>query len=459
MARVGNGLSIQTSVGVRVDPKLVLASHVLQLTQAELDQVIENELNENPALERVQDDSEPITEEVILRSVAPQELRPSGDDFEWRRSLPNDDDKADWTDFAASAPSLTDHLRAQLLPALPQPLWDLGEFVIGSLNDRGYLATPAEEIALLTDHTLDEVELVVDQLRRCEPAGIGASTVCECLLLQLRDAQTLEQKLARAILKNHLDDFLSRRTSRIMRRYGVLPEVVHGAFGEILSLTPYPADGFSHTPTLHVLPRKAAVSPDLILVLEEAGWRVEVVGPDPVSFAINRGYRQRFEELKQARRVPPEERAHVTEYVNRAGNFIQSLSQRRQTLQRIGEQLIREQSGFVTTGRYEFLRAMTRTKLAHDLGIHESTVSRATQGKFVQIANGEVVAFEVFFKPALRVQKMIEEILQHENPNNPLSDETIARMLADRGVYVARRTVNKYRDRGRLLSSRKRRSA
>jgi len=97
--------------------------------------------------------------------------------------------------------------------------------------------------------------------------------------------------------------------------------------------------------------------------------------------------------------------------------------------------------------------------MAQDIGMHESTVSRATMGKFVQIANGEVVSFEVFFKPALRVQKMIEEILERENPNRPLSDEAIAKLLAERGVIVARRTVNKYRDRTKLLSSRARKSA
>ncbi|HLO98784.1 MAG TPA: hypothetical protein VK171_09345, partial [Fimbriimonas sp.] len=121
--------------------------------------------------------------------------------------------------------------------------------------------------------------------------------------------------------------------------------------------------------------------------------------------------------------------------------------------------LIENQSGFVSTGDAAFLQPLTRTQMARDLGMHESTISRATQGKFAQLANGEVISFEVFFKPALRIQKMIEEILATENPDNPLSDERIAQILAGKGVQVARRTVNKYRDRTKLLSSRKRRSA
>ena len=126
---------------------------------------------------------------------------------------------------------------------------------------------------------------------------------------------------------------------------------------------------------------------------------------------------------------------------------------------RVGRYLLERQSGFIETGEYRFLTSMTRTQLARALDLHESTISRATMGKFVQIANGEVVPFEAFFKPALRVQKMIEEILAHENPNAPLSDERIAQMLAERGVVVARRTVNTYRDRTKLLSSRRRRTA
>ncbi len=126
---------------------------------------------------------------------------------------------------------------------------------------------------------------------------------------------------------------------------------------------------------------------------------------------------------------------------------------------KVGKYLVQHQSAFLSTGDYSFLRPLTRAKVAQSIDVHESTVSRATSGKFVQIVNGEIVAFDVFFKGSLRAQKMIEEILQTENPGNPLSDARISAMLAERGVIVARRTVSKYRDRGKNLSSRKRRVA
>jgi len=427
-----------------------------------LEQAIEAELVDNPALERLQDDQEPLCEETILRTVAPHELRPGSEDFEFHRCLPNDDSsRPDWTELAASTPSFWEHLRAQLLPGIPNHLSELGAYMVECINEKGYLTQPTEEIALNTGFQIEEVELVLKALKNCEPAGVGASNIQECLLLQLRDSDTVEIKLARAIIKNHLDDFLARRSVRIMRRYRVLPEVVEKAFGEILSLSPYPGESF-HTGAGHshsVTTRALGIVPDLVLTLGETGWDVEAKGSDPGSLGIQRSYRKRFQELKNMERAPKDERRHVTEYVQRAADFIQSIHQRRRTLKAIGAYLVQHQSGFVSTGRYQFLRPLTRTQMARDLGMHESTVSRATMGKFVQIANGETVAFEVFFKPALRIQKMIEEILETENPRHPFSDEQIAELLKKKGVEVARRTVNKYRDKTKLLSSRKRRSA
>lgn len=436
-----------------------MRSQLLEFTIPELEQAIEAELADNPALERLDDDKEPITEHEVLQVVAPHELKPRSEDFEFYRSLPRDDDATDWVELAASAISLSDHLRGQLLPALPAEHQDLGLFVIECLDDRGYLATPVEEIALCTGCEIEEAEQVLAALQECDPKGVGARDVKECLYLQLKDAEEIEGKLARAIVKKHLDEFVARRTSKLMRRYGVMPEVVEDAFQLILSLNPFPAEGFSMSAGPVRSARQAAVAPDLTLTRTEAGWTIEVMGAEPTAFIVDRAYRKRMEQLKESRRADPDEKAHVTNYVRRAEQFIDAIAERRRTIRRIGEVLIARQEGFVSTGRYEFLRPLTRVALAAELGLHESTISRATQGKFVRIANDETVPFDVFFKPALRVQKMIEEILETENPRNPLSDEQIMHLLAKKGVQVARRTVNKYRGRTKLLNSRVRRSA
>lgn len=456
--RLGQYQRVETTTTLRVDPRVVLSSQLLQLGQVELEQAIETELNENPALERLQDDVEPLSEEAILRSVAPHELRPSSEDFEFQRSLPNDEDPPDWVDLAAAQTSLHEHLRAQFLPAMPRGYRALGEYMVECVNDKGYLAVELEEIALASGCSLEETRGALKLLQSCEPAGVGARNLQECLLLQLRDADTFEKKLARKIIRECMDDFVSRKAMPIARRLRVLPGVVEAAFEEILCLNPFPCENYSAGGGPNSS-RSVGITPDLKLSRTDQGWSVEVLGPDVTSLRISRAYSRRLKELEAQRNAPKDEKRHLSGQVQRANDFITCVEQRGHTMKRIGEYLIQHQSGFVATGQYQFLQSLTRCKMAADLSLHESTVSRATMDKFVQIANGEIIAFDIFFKPALRIQKMIEEILATENPSSPLSDEIIAKMLAKKGVIVARRTVNKYRDRTKLLSSRKRRTA
>jgi RNA polymerase sigma-54 factor len=460
MARAfGNYVSQETGLGLRIDPRIVLSSHILQITQTELLQAIETELSENPALERILDDNEPLTEEAILRSIAPSELKVGREDYEYQRSQAQDE-PTDWTELASSKDTLWDHLQAQLSVTTPPFLAELVDYVVGCVNDRGYLTTPIEEIALQTNRSLEEVELVVAKLKECDPVGVGASDVRECLLLQLKGGSSVEEKLARLILKNHLDDFLNKNSGKLARKFKVDEGVILDVFEVITNLNPFPGEEFaSHRVATYDASRAPGVIPDVIISYSEAGWTVDVKGPDPANLILNRSYQRRFMQLKGNNRASVDEKRHVGEYVRRANNFIQGLYQRRLTLRKIGEYLLNHQTGFVQTGDYRFLQPLTRSTLAKAINMHESTVSRATMGKYVQIGNQEIVPFEVFFKPALRVQRMIEEILQTENPANPLSDDAIAKLLEVRGVKVARRTVNKYRDRTRLLSSRKRKSA
>ncbi len=459
IVRHQNGLRQETQQTLRIDPRVILSSQLLQLAHPELEAAIENELMENPALERLGEESDELTRETILRTLAPRELGPSSDDREFLKSLPNDSNDTDWTDFASGEDSLADHLRAQLLTQLPPEQRGIGEYLIGSLDERGYLTATIEETALDCGCSLEEAQAALALLQACEPAGVGATSLQECLILQLRHDDSLEGKLARAILRNHFEDFRDRSVRPIMRHYRVLPDVVEEAFGLILALTPFPAEGYrTHAGSVRD-PRGSAARPDIAFRRSENGWEITILGVDATTLFVSRAYLERQQRLTAMANAPRDEKAHVNEYVERAQRFIGALEQRRITMGRVGQYLLERQSGFIETGEYRFLTSMTRTQLARALDLHESTISRATMGKFVQIANGEVVPFEVFFKPALRVQKMIEEILAHENPNSPLSDERIAQMLAERGVVVARRTVNKYRDRTKLLSSRRRRSA
>lgn len=455
---IGYRTSQRVETGLRVDPKLLLSSQVLQLTQQELEQMIETELNENPALERIATEDDPLTDRMIEKSVAGRDLKPRGDDRELWRSLPTDDDTPSWIELASSDITLGEHVSGQLLAKLPSGLRGVGEFVVGCLNPNGYLYEPIEEIALGANCSIEEAEFVVHELKKCEPAGIGANGIQESLLLQLRHIDTLEGKIARRIVRDHLDLFTNGKQLKLAKKYSVTLDVIDQVFALILGCNPFPGESFQHSSSTSES-RLPAIQPDIVLSRTEQGWDVAVKGPSSMEFSLNGYYKKRLAELQEDRQKDKDERRHLSHFVERASNFIECLEQRHRTMFRIGQYLIENQGGFVTTGDATFLLPLTRTQLAHDLSLHESTISRATQGKFVQLANGETVSFDVFFKPALRVQKMIEEILATENPDNPLSDERIAQILASKGVHVARRTVNKYRDRTKLLSSRKRRTA
>ena len=459
MARgIGTGQTLRTSNTLRIDPKVILASQILELNQAELEQALEIELNENPALERLDDSDNVLTHEDILRSVAPRELKPNGECNELYRSLPHDINETDWVDLAASNDSLWDHLRGQLMPQTPQPLRQLLEYVIGSVNDRGYLTCVPEEAAMDCNCLLEDAAWMIDRLKDCEPAGVGASDLRECLMLQLRNAESDAERLARAMLKSDWENLVQRDARAIKRHFKVPCELVEEAFEVIVSLNPFPGEGFAAS-AVSAKTKASIAQPDIVLKRDDRGWSVDVMGPSPLNLRIDRGYAKRLQELDAMSVAPKDEKRHVYEFVDRAKRFLEAVTGRRKLLAEIGKYLIERQQGFVSTGEYRFLNPLTRSQLSIDLGAHESTVSRATNGKFVQIATGEIVSFEVFFKPALRVQKLIEEILSSENPDSPLSDEAITRILEQQGVKVARRTVNKYRDRTKLLSSRRRRSA
>jgi len=456
---VGQRVQTQLQTSLRVDPKVVLASQILELTQFELEQTIETELVENPALERIDDFEEPITHDEILRTVAPAQLQPSGENRETVRSMPNDaNDDPDWIELTASDDSLWDHLHGQLSLRVESHQRELAAYLIGSVNERGYLTCSVEEAALDCGSSLEDAEAVFEALRACEPAGVGATDLRDCLSLQLRDADTDAERLARIMLRKYWDELVARNGRAIARATKADPDLVDEAFEVILSLNPFPGESFCN----HVAQRRertATAQPDVLITLDEIGWLVEIPGDSTLNLRINPTYEKSKKKLESDAKAPADEKRHVLEFWDRAHRFLDALTQRRQHLARIAKYLVEHQGGFVKTGEYQFLQPLTRTQMAKDLGMHESTVSRATNGKFIQIATRDVVPFDVFFKPALRIQKMIEEILETENPNAPMSDERISQILEAKGVKVARRTVNKYRDRTKLLSSRLRRSA
>lgn len=457
---IRNTQDLKLKQRLRFDPKVLLTSSLLALPQHELEEFIEQELADNPALERLDADTEDQKQELAFR-LSGERPCPITEDFETFAAKafgPTDD--LDWTDFVASPISLHDHILAQLLALVPPEQENLARFIVDCVNSKGYLEMPIEEIANVMNVPLTEAQSVLSALQTCDPPGIGAHDLRECLDLQLQDTDDRTSILARAIIKRHWTQLLEKNAKAIARRYKTTESDVLSAFNRISSLQPYPGEAFVTSDLACQNDHSIAITPDIVFKKTDAEIQIHINGCDPSEFMIERYYKEKYRSIFSVKQKKINEDAkHIKEFVNRAVNFIKALHQRRITLKRIAQHLLKEQYSFIATGSYEHLKAITRTKVAKALNIHESTVSRATMGKHVQITNGEVIPFEVFFKPALRIQRLIEEILLNEDPNNPMSDREISEILQSHGVKVARRTVNKYREQVRLLSSRRRRSA
>lgn len=448
----------EVQVTQRVDPKLVLASSLLQMAMTELEQAVDAELSENPALERIEEetvtlDDNQISDMLLARSGATYTF--STDESYSARPF-DPDDTQDWTDLVIAPTSLSDHLRSQLLPMLPEYLQALGADVADAINARGYLEMEIEEIANTFQTSLEDVEAVLDKLYHCEPAGVGARDLRECLLIQLRQLpHDAVQQLAERFIEEGWAEFTKRQVQKLGRKFKAHPAVAEAAANLITGLNPFPGEAFRSEWQTNSSSAMHSIIPDVVIRRTDTGYEVDIRGFDPSLLSVNNRYMKMYNERS---RLSTDERKHVSQYVERAGNFIHSIQQRRRTLRNIVDYLLETQQGFVATGSYRFLRPLTRMQVAREIGVHESTVSRATMNKFAQLPTGEVVPFDVFFKAALRAQKAIEEILMHENPTNPLSDERISQMLKQQGIQVARRTINKYREQLNILSSRRRRA-
>jgi RNA polymerase sigma-54 factor len=196
----------------------------------------------------------------------------------------------------------------------------------------------------------------------------------------------------------------------------------------------------------------------VIIRRTEFGYEVEVLGADPYGLGLNPTYRDAYDQIKTGNgHHTDDDKKHITEYVERAELFIRNINQRRKTLRLITRCIVDCQTGFLETGSRQFLRPLTRTAIAKMLTIHESTVSRATANKYVQLPNQEVVSFDFFFNGSLSIKDAIEELIQEEDPANPLSDQQITELLQEKGISVARRTIVKYRESQKILSSARRR--
>ena len=458
-------------------PQLRQSLKILQTPALELHTAILEELQSNPALEELPMENISIEDGKDQEDAAETEPTAELDFVEDYQVLHQLDD--DWNDnftqsssyssystednkrrqfffdSLTSAISLQEHLmeQAQLSEASTEVLNCL-EFLIGSLNDRGFLSSSLSDLALLAELPLKDMQEAHRLLKTFEPTGIGCADLQDCLLTQL-ESKHKTRSLAYKIVKNFYDLLLRRRIPDIARRTGKSMDEVQLAIEDISSLDPAPGSSFNED-------TNRIVVPDVSIVKDDGEWNIILNNDYIPRLRLSNTYKN----LLAKGTLSASEKDYIREKI-RAGNFlINSIEQRQKTIERITREILIYQNDFFDGGVSK-LRPMTMHQVANSVGVHETTVSRAISNKYIKTPNG-LFQFKYFFTPGYTSQNgqalsnksikdSIAQIIESEDIAKPLSDQEIVKILVKRDIKIARRTVAKYREEMGILSTNLRR--
>lgn len=354
-------------------------------------------------------------------------------------------------DSLVSETSLQEHLMGQAdLADSPPDERRAIEYLIGNLDHRGFLASPLPEIALFSGLSLETLDAAWQVLKTFDPAGIGAADLEDCLLQQLKQ-NGKENSTAARIVREHFDALLRRRIPDIARKLGLTVDEVEAAVAEIATLDPAPGRRFGED-------NNRIVVPDVTVEKDGDNWIVTLNNDYIPKLRISNTYK----ELIAGGRLSRKEKEYIHEKM-RSGKFlISSIEQRQQTIEKITREILRVQRDFFEEGVSK-LRPLTMTQVAAQVGVHETTVSRAIANKYIQTPHG-IFEFKFFFTPGYQagngeavsnktIKEMIAHLIESESPRKPLSDDQITKILAEKNIKIARRTVAKYRESMGILAT------
>lgn len=471
---MSQSLGMSQGMEQTLNPKMIAFYALLQQPSVELEQAIDAELQENPALDVTAERLCPACGTTMLTHICREcgyQFTKEDEDAEIQKDrladlateaapmekpvYSSDDELDDVVARIVSPETLGDHLRWAWRLSCSNEDRELGETLIGCINDDGYLDTDLETLSEGLDIPLEKLEAILREIQLLDPVGVGARSLRECLRLQLVHLDERERAEGHADLALKLiDDFweaMARHSYEdIARKLRVSVEKVQDAADFIRHrLTPYPGRQYRPSWQSQGAQGSGRVRPDVVIrKVEGSETEYEVVVSESRSLGlrVNAVYRQLWDAM---RRDPvgysSKDREHVQVYLTRAREFIDNLNQRRKTLKLIIEAVAAEQGKFLEEGTHS-LKPLTRLFVAHQLGLHESTVGRAVTGKHALIPSGEVIPCEMFFDSSLSIKEVIKDLLAHENPRKPYSDEQISIELSKKGIEIARRTVTKYRE-------------
>jgi RNA polymerase sigma-54 factor len=462
--------TLQPQINLAITANLITSLKILQLSSDELQQTIEQEIVNNPALEVEERETCPICGALMQDGRCP-ECAPQAssgqesagepmlpweeDSFDsWRiepRSAASSDDEYDPVALAASETSLQEMLLEPLLSAIPDEDAPIAEYLLGSLDDSGYLTVGDDEVAEACGVSLERVRAAIQALQQQDPPGVGARSPRECLIIQLE--RLIEDgrgdQLALRILKECFEELGQHRFEAIAGKLKVKADAVVNSWAFIKdNLTPFPAWSIWHNGQRVSTGNSGFVRPDVAIRPTEQGYAVDVLEEARYAFRVNDLYR----ELLGDQSLPAEERDFLRKHANQAKFFIGFVKERWDTIRQITECIVEAQHEFLDHG-IRHLRPLTRSEVAYHVGLHESTVSRATANKYMLLPSKRVISFDDVFDGSLAIKDAIREIIANESPDHALSDEEIAAELREQGMFVARRTVAKYREAIHILPS------
>ena len=455
-------------------PQLQQSLLILQTPLLELRNLVQQEMETNPVLEELPDDPS---------LDGPNGAEPSADtnfkeEFEKLASLDEE-----WRDYMAQSSSYSrdgsrgsqeakdkrqfffdsiavqETLQQHLITQLNQTVLNANdrkaaELIIGNIDDKGFLQSTPEEMALSSGIAKEDFEKMLALIQSFYPPGVGARDLRECLLIQLQRDEK-ENSLEYKVISEHLDDLGKRRFPEIARRMNISVEEVQKCGNRIAQLNPRPGQAFAAAPQNYVLP-------DVTVEKVDGDCQIVLNNEQIPHLRISNIYKDIIAQDNNG--------SEVKDYIRdkiRSGKFlIRSIHQRQQTISNIAHQIVSRQRDFFEHGP-SHLKPMTMGEIADAVGVHETTVSRAVSGKYMETPQG-IFDMKYFFTPGYQtatgesmsntsVKEAILDLVKHENGNAPLSDQEIVEILGERGIPIARRTVAKYRTELDILPSHMRR--
>lgn len=443
-----------------LSPQMRQSLEVLQANSLELGQILQQALAVNPVLEIDHGDEQFEEIQVADAEHDMETLTELDDDFrelqitERRTSSSSNEDEAKREHLYNSivAPeTLQQHLLSQLaLASVPENTKEVASILIGYINDRGFFDSSLEEISVANEFNLHDAERAQAALQNFDPAGVAAINLRESLLIQL-SRRGLLGSLEYRIVDEQLDNLARKRIPEIARKLGATTEAVIAAAETIATLTPDPGADFDPTSNPHI-------TPDIIVTKDASGeWEIQLTNGNIPDISISNAYKDLMASTGDSKA-----RRYLRDQIRDGKILIRSISQRQETLYKLAVQLLKRQPEFFEQGP-KALKPMTMNDIAESIEVHPATISRAVAGKYIQTPHG-LTDLRTFFTTGYTTDKgkeisntgireTIQQLIAEENEQKPLSDSAIEKILKEKGIKVARRTIAKYRDQLNILPS------